>query len=68
MNERQLSLQDVGHEWAGMVEAAALTAALQHCTRLQAGDRSQNPRLGSHLLRTRPGLGGLGRTTLSRLL
>ena len=51
MNERQLSLQDVGHEWAGMVEAAAL----QHCTRLQAGDRSQNPRLGSHLLRTRPG-------------
>ena len=64
MNERQLSLQDVGHEWAGMVEAAAL----QHCTWLQAGDRSQNPRLGSHLLRTRPGLGGLGRTTLSRLL
>ena len=28
MNERQLSLQDVGHEWAGMVEAAAL----QHCS------------------------------------
>ena len=46
-----------------MMEAAAL----QHCTRLQAGDRSQNPRLGSHLLRTRPGLGGLG-ATLSRLL
>ena len=59
MNERQSS---VCRMWA-MMEAAAL----QHCTRLQAGDRSQNPRLGSHLLRTRPGLGGLG-ATLSRLL
>ena len=61
MNERQLSLQDVGHD------GGCSTAALQHCTRLQAGDRSQNPRLDSHLLRTRPGLGGLG-ATLSRLL
>ena len=41
MNERQLSLQDVGHEWAGMVEAAAL----QHCSTARGCRRETGVRI-----------------------